>query len=123
VRSDDAEAGADVVGALVAVSVDATGVGASAAAMTSSLRMRPPTPVPATDPRSTPRSLASLRTIGVTYPEPVETAGAESGAKARTLGRGGAVVVSPLAATGVGAGVVTSGSGEGTGTGVAAGAG
>src|SRR4051812_25580916 len=37
------------------------------AASTSCLRMRPPTPEPDTFDRSMPRSLASLRTIGVTY--------------------------------------------------------
>jgi len=37
-----------------------------AASRTSSLRIRPPTPVPESEPRSTPLSLASLRTIGVT---------------------------------------------------------
>ena len=52
-------AGAEAVGALF----DAA---ASAAASTSSLRMRPPTPVPVTELMSTPRSLASLRTSGVT---------------------------------------------------------
>ena len=41
---------------------------ASAAASTSSLRMRPPTPEPVRPLRSTPRSFASLRTMGVTYP-------------------------------------------------------
>ena len=49
--------------------VDATDDGAvtrGAAASTSSLRMRPPTPVPLTRERSTPLSAASLRTIGVT---------------------------------------------------------
>ena len=38
----------------------------SAAASTSCLRTRPPTPVPVTEARSTPCSLASLRTSGVT---------------------------------------------------------
>ena len=37
--------------------------------MTSCLRMRPPTPVPVTDSRSTACSAASLRTSGVTYGE------------------------------------------------------
>ena len=37
-----------------------------AAAWTSSLRIRPPTPVPVTVARFTPSSDASLRTIGVT---------------------------------------------------------
>ena len=37
------------------------------AARTSSLRILPPTPVPLTLLKSTPLSLASLRTIGVTY--------------------------------------------------------
>ena len=39
---------------------------ASAAASTSCLRIRPPTPVPWTDARSTPCSAAILRTSGVT---------------------------------------------------------
>ena len=52
-----------------APSVAAGAVGAAvrgAAAKTSSLRIRPPTPVPFTRERSTPLSAASLRTIGVT---------------------------------------------------------
>ena len=40
--------------------------GAGFAAKISSLRIRPPTPVPCTRDRSTPLSAASLRTIGVT---------------------------------------------------------
>ena len=41
---------------------------AAAAARTSCLRIRPPTPVPEIEPRSTPCSAAILRTNGVTYP-------------------------------------------------------
>ena len=55
---EGAETGADEAGA-----DDVFG----AAERTSSLRMRPPIPVPRTEARLTPRSLANLRTIGVTY--------------------------------------------------------
>ena len=69
-RSGDATAagrGADAA-AGVDAGVDATAATAErgAAASTSSLRILPPIPVPRTDARFTPRSLASLRTIGVT---------------------------------------------------------
>ena len=56
-----------------AAAAGAAGAGASAAffassaaASTSCLRIRPPTPVPVTEDRSTPCSAASLRTSGVT---------------------------------------------------------
>ena len=51
-------------GAAVVVETGAALLGA--AASTSSLRIRPPTPEPLTLARFTPRSLANLRTIGVT---------------------------------------------------------
>ena len=51
-------------GAAVVVETGAALFGA--AASTSSLRIRPPIPVPLTFARFTPRSLANLRTIGVT---------------------------------------------------------
>src|SRR5690606_22919299 len=53
----------------------------------SSLRMRPPTPVPVTVLRSMPRSLASLRTSGVTYPA-FATVAASVGASASADGAG-----------------------------------
>ena len=55
-------------GAEEATGADAAGAEAlaGAAASTSSRRIRPPTPVPETFARLTPRSFASLRTIGVT---------------------------------------------------------
>ena len=63
-------AGADAAGADAAGAEATEAIGAvedfGAAASTSSLRIRPPIPVPRTDARFTPRSLASLRTIGVT---------------------------------------------------------
>ena len=68
-----AAAVAGAAGAAEAGSAGASGAGAaaacfaaSAAARTSCLRIRPPTPVPLRVPRSTPCSLASLRTSGVT---------------------------------------------------------
>src|SRR6185312_15493065 len=60
-----AAAGASPAGVAAALSCS------SAALTTSCLRMRPPTPVPVSDDRSTPRSAASLRTSGVTYGEPL----------------------------------------------------
>ena len=44
--------------------------------------MRPPTPVPVSDDRSTPRSAASLRTSGVTYGEPLSPPPSPAGADA-----------------------------------------
>ena len=69
-RSGDTETGA----ALCVVALGATAAGAlwngaaalGAAANTSSLRIRPPIPVPLTFERSTLFSAANLRTIGVT---------------------------------------------------------
>jgi len=49
------------------------------AARTSSLRMRPPTPVPDTRARSTPCSAASLRTMGVTYASVFDAAAGRGG--------------------------------------------
>ena len=59
-------------------------VARAAASSTSCLRIRPPTPVPARSDSETPRSLASLRTSGVTYPSlsPVDAAAACAGAGA-----------------------------------------
>ena len=54
--------GAETAGA----ETGATGAAFGAADCTSSLRIRPPTPVPVTLARFTPSSEASLRTIGVT---------------------------------------------------------
>ena len=66
-RSGDTAAGAEllVAGAAGAAGAAATGAGL-AAARTSSLRIRPPTPVPLTLARLTPCYLANCRTIGVT---------------------------------------------------------
>ena len=74
--TDGFAAGADAAGALGADAAGACGSGsgsgsaaflaASAAARTSCLRIRPPTPVPVSEDRSTPCSDASLRTSGVT---------------------------------------------------------
>ena len=58
--------GADGVDAATGVDATAATADLGAAASTSSLRIRPPIPVPRTDARLTPRSLASFRTIGVT---------------------------------------------------------
>ena len=61
--------------------------------MTSCLRMRPPTPVPLTVPRSTPFSAASLRTSGVTYApsaSPREAGAGMDGAVAAGAGAGAA---------------------------------
>ena len=61
----------------------------SAAASTSDLRMRPPTPVPVTVDRSTPFSLASLRTSGVTYvPATSSSSASASGAAEADRGAG-----------------------------------
>ncbi|CAB4608010.1 unannotated protein [freshwater metagenome] len=67
-RGDATAAGRGADGAVADAGVVATGAAAErgAAASTSSLRILPPIPVPRTDARFTPRSLASLRTIGVT---------------------------------------------------------
>ena len=62
----DGRAGAEDVGAETAGAAAAIGAFAGASACTSSFRILPPIPVPLTDARFTPRSLASLRTIGVT---------------------------------------------------------
>ena len=56
--------GADGAAGIDAETADTAPFGA--AASTSSLRIRPPIPVPRTEERFTPRSLASLRTMGVT---------------------------------------------------------
>ncbi len=74
-RSGDTEIGADeAAGAACGVEAGVEVGGAlsvalalGAAASTSSLRIRPPIPVPLTFERSTPFSDANLRTIGVTY--------------------------------------------------------
>ena len=60
-----AGAGADAAAARASAALLVSSA-AAAAFWTSSLRMRPPTPVPLTAARSTPLSRASLRTIGVT---------------------------------------------------------
>ena len=61
----------------------------SAAAITSDLRMRPPTPVPVTVDRSTPFSLASWRTSGVTYvPATSSSSASASGAAEADRGAG-----------------------------------
>ena len=69
-RSADATTGADArtgaAAAGAAAEVDATAAFFGARASISSLRILPPIPVPFTEARFTPRSLASLRTIGVT---------------------------------------------------------
>ena len=68
-----------------AAGAEAAGAGAaacSAAAITSCLRIRPPTPVPETLLRSTPRSAASRRTSGVTYAPPPSPLGADGAAAA-----------------------------------------
>src|SRR6476660_6925214 len=57
---------AAAAGAGGAAAAAAAALAASAAATTSSRRMRPPTPVPFTEDRSTPLSAASLRITGVT---------------------------------------------------------
>src|SRR5690606_32351981 len=109
-------------------------------------RMRPPTPVPSTVPRSTPVSVASLRTSGVTYDEPDESgfaadaagtgAGAEAGAGAETAvtagadctgaaGSAGAAGCSTGAGSAGGAAAATgadSAAGAGTGAGAGSGA-
>jgi len=60
-------AGAAAAGAAAgAAAADAAALAASAAATTSSRRIRPPTPVPFSEDRSTPLSAASLRITGVT---------------------------------------------------------
>ena len=76
-RSGETEIGVDEAGCAAGVNCGAEGVeevgGAvsvvaalGAAASTSSLRIRPPIPVPLTFDRSTPFSDANFRTIGVT---------------------------------------------------------
>ncbi len=55
--------------------------------MTSCLRIRPPTPVPLTDARSTPFSAASLRTSGVTYAPSSVALAADEGAYVTPLVR------------------------------------
>ena len=65
-RSGDAATGEDVRGAEGVDGTDDATAAGLAAASTSSRRIRPPIPVPRTEARFTPRSDASLRTIGVT---------------------------------------------------------
>jgi hypothetical protein len=62
----DAAGATDEADAAAAAASARAAAARSAAASTSDLRMRPPTPVPAMVLRSTPCSLASLRTSGVT---------------------------------------------------------
>ena len=63
-----AGAGVDAAaaGAAAGAGASAAFLASSAAASTSCLRIRPPTPVPVTEDRSTECSAASLRTNGVT---------------------------------------------------------
>ena len=67
-RGDAATGAAAFTGAEAAGATEAGAAGAffGARASISSLRILPPIPVPLTDARFTPRSFASLRTIGVT---------------------------------------------------------
>ena len=66
-RNGDAATGADTrAGVEATEAAAAAGALVGTSACTSSLRILPPMPVPLTDARFTPRSLASLRTIGVT---------------------------------------------------------
>ena len=69
-RSGDAATGADALTGAEAAGAAADDGAADtffgARASISSLRILPPIPVPLTEARFTPRSLASLRTIGVT---------------------------------------------------------
>ena len=66
-RSGEATGAAGrAAGAAAATGALCDGADAGFAAMTSSLRIRPPIPEPRTVERLTPRSLANLRTIGVT---------------------------------------------------------
>ena len=66
-RKGETAIGADDLAAAGALATGAAATGAGfAAAITSSLRIRPPTPVPLTVERSTPCSRANWRTIGVT---------------------------------------------------------
>ncbi len=98
---------------------------ASAAARTSCLRMRPPTPEPLTEPRSTPFSVASLRTSGVTYaPSSAGAAGAGvDGTGVTTAGARDGAAWAGAAGAGAWAGAAGAGVGAGAGAAGAAGAG
>ena len=110
---------AGAAGGVETVGVEAAAAGAAfgAADCTSSLRIRPPTPVPVILERFTPSSEASLRTIGVTYASSgcAATTGAETTGAATT----GAATTGAATTGAATTGAATTGAGVAGATGAA----